>query len=301
MIHVCSIVTLNHVDKALAMFNSMLEYQECFLHLLIVDGQPNHTLSFKNVKIYHLEQLANHPTCGRAIRQIMAKHGRPPIEAPSIISQRDYLRWALKPVFVLSLIEYETVVYCDCDLYFYNDFKFLVDDGSKHSISLSPHWRTIYHSTNDEWRYNFRHGLYNGGFFIATKEGTPILEWWSDMCATECSADNPDTYVDQRYLDVVPLYFDNVCVIHHKGCNVAAWNRQYLERQTTNDGIVQVSGQDIIFIHYSPITITDILNEKDEYLTRHWQKYKEALLEIRTYLLRNNQQHMISCKIGDII
>jgi hypothetical protein len=160
-------------------------------------------------------------------------------------------------------------------------------------MMVSPHWRNIYHSTTHEWRFNFEHGLYNSGFFIITRKGKTILDWWTEMCNHECTASSHYTYVDQRYLDIVPLYFPDVRIIQHKGCNVAAWNHQYLPR-TISDETVLVAGQPIIFIHYSPVTITTIESGTDHHLTNHLQQYFNTLKETRILLLREQHQAMVS-------
>lgn len=293
MIYISSIVTLDHVDKALTMFGSMCEHQECFLHLLIVDNHQQ-TLNLKNVQLYKLDDLINHQTFGKDVRAAVARHNHAPPDRPTIIAPKDYVRWALKPIFANILLEqHESIVYCDSDLFFYNDYKFLIDDAADCSMLVSPHWRNIYHSTTHEWRFNFEHGLYNGGFFLVTRKGKRILNWWTEMCNHECTASSPTTYVDQRYLDVVPLYFPDVQTIMHKGCNVAAWNHQYLPR-TAQNGTVLVADNPIIFIHYSPITIATIKSGIDHYLTNHLRQYYEALAETRAFLLRGQHQTMIS-------
>lgn len=295
MINVACIVTKKYVERALTMFNSMLGFRDdMHLHILIVNSKKESThLNFKNVSIYHLYDYYDHPKHGLAYRCTVAQHGlyKP---SPELISRYDYLRWALKPVFVNILLEdYDKVFYCDNDLHFYNDFSFLDELSDHKTMCVSPHWRTIRHNIDGEWEYNYKHGLYNGGFFIVTKAGQPILNWWSEMCIHRCTADNDPTYVDQKYLDVVPLYFDNVEIIRHKGCNVAAWNLTYSRRQLKN-GKVMCGGDDIVFIHYSPVTIKNIENGKDHLLLNHYNEYKSAIIHTRTEMVRNQMSEFIN-------
>ncbi len=276
------------------MFASMHEYRDSFLHLLVINRGAQLDLGLQNVKLYSLEDLQRHPIRGREVSNIVGKHGIWTADRPSNIHHQDYLRWALKPVFANILLErHDHIFYCDCDLYFYQDWQFLVDECKPYSMALSPHWRTIYQTTNQEWKYNFEHGFYNGGFFSVTKSARPILDWWSDSCLTECSASSKTTYVDQRYLDAVPIYFDNIHIIKHKGCNVAAWNHTYLTREVV-DGQVLVNGDPIIFIHYSPVTKRTIETCIDDHLSHHYEQYQKSLLETRSYLTDCNQAAMIS-------
>lgn len=294
MINVASIVTQGYVERALTMFNSMYRFRDdCHLDLLVVTGSKEDTLiNLKNVRIHHVSDYYDHPKHGPVYRLTIANHSDIVEDRPTLIALNDYLRWSLKPLFVNILLErYEKVFFCDHDLYFYNDFSFLDELSTGKSICLSPHWRNIYPTVENEWEYNFRHGLYNGGFFITTHKGQPILDWWAEMCANRCTADEKDsTYVDQKYLDVVPLYFEDVESIVHKGCNVAAWNRTYLKRLMKNNELT-VNGDPIIFIHYSPVTMKHIEHGIDPLLMDHYNEYKGAMLETRIELIRNDLSH----------
>ena len=283
MFNIATIITADHLDKAYTMYKSMNEFNHCRLHVLIVDSQPN-DMSPPNldgeISFYKVEDLFGNYTTGAINRLIYTKYSTPPKNRPTIISKYDYLRWALKAGFVhylLSVLGNDLVIYCDSDLYFYNDYSSIVEYAQGKSITLSPHWRTIYTTPLNEIEYNFKHGLYNGGFFIATKEAISILEWWAERCCVECSASSNYTYVDQKYFDLVPLYFDNVGIIMGKGCNVAAWNFSYLKR-SIKDGDILVEGDKIIFIHYSPITIKYIDDGIDVLLAGHLKKYRDNLM-----------------------
>jgi len=297
-VHIATIITLNHYDKALTMFASANRFRDCHLHILIVDRfhEDISTPSDPNITVYRPNDISEGP-CGRINRISLAKYREPDLSRPSLISQFDYLRWSLKPGFVSFLHQqHDTVMFCDSDLFFYNDFSEMLEKTKESSFIVSPHWRTIHTIITDELQYNFRHGLYNGGYFIATKQAEEILLWWAERCCVECSATSETTYVDQKYLDLVPLYFDNVHIIRHKGYNVAAWNAYYLPR-TEENGEILVAGYPIIFIHYSPITICWIRQGLDLKLAEHLREYDAALLEQRMILLRKNFENLISEKI----
>lgn len=301
MINVASIVTRGFVERALTMFESMYQYRDdCHLDLLVINRNKEDTMiNLKNVTLHHVSEFYDHPEYGNIYRLIIANHSRVVKNRPKLISHNDYLRWSLKPVFVNILLEkYDRVFFCDHDLFFYNNYDFLDEWSADRAICLSPHWRTIYPTVEMEWEYNFKHGLYNGGFFIATRLGRPILDWWSEMCVHKCTANESDaTYVDQKYLDVVPLYYDNVGIIKHKGCNVAAWNRTYLKRGI-KDGQTVVNGYPIIFIHYSPVTIKHISDNIDPLLQQHYREYQDALLDTRTELMRNDLTHFTTGSVA---
>lgn len=294
-IEIASIITTNHCDKAFTMLESMREFRDCHLHLFPVNLTNEELPEHEHVTFYRPEEILDGPL-GTINRLCYARYHNPPRPLPKIISRFDYLRWSLKAGFIRHLLQdHQMIIYADCDLHFYSDFSEIINYATSKSITLSPHWRTIHTTTGKEIDFNFRHGLYNGGFLIATQSGNHILDWWAERCCAECSASSETTYVDQKYLDMLPLYFDNIGIIKHKGYNVAAWNLSYLKR-TIQDDEVLVAGEKIVFIHYSPITVRKIEEGDDFLLADHLREYKSALLKQRTNLYRNKLQHLISEK-----
>lgn len=294
-VHVATIITPNHLDKAYTMLDSLRRFQDAHLHVLVVNAyfEQLETPEHDHVTFYSPNDIFDSPA-GRINRLCFTRYSKPDPDRPPIIAPQDYLRWSLKPGFVLHLLEqYEDVVHCDCDLFFYGDPAEILEYACSKTITLSPHWRTIHSIATDEIQYNFRHGLYNGGFFIATRAAAEILTWWAERCCVECSASSETTYVDQKYLDLVPLYFDHVGIIKHKGYNVAAWNMNFLER-TVKDGKVLVDGDEIVFIHFSPITIKWIESGLDLQLTEHLMEYNEALITQRMSFYRQDKTRFMS-------
>lgn len=300
-LHVATIITPNHLDKAYTMIESMRKFHDCHAHILIV-GAYHKVLkppTIPNTTFYTLDDMFS-GKIGRINSLIFDKYKLPSEDRPPNIAKHDYLRWALKAGFIYKLLESnknnKLYIYCDCDLHFYNDYHEIIDYSSNKSITISPHWRTIHSTVMNEFQYNFKHGLYNGGFFICTHQAMPILEWWAERCCVECSATSNTTYVDQKYLDLVPLYFDNVGIIKHKGCNVAGWNMSYLQRSIKN-GETLVSGQKIIFIHYSKVTVKHIEDGHDKELCWHLSQYKRDLMKQQINFIRQGKQEFISSDI----
>lgn len=298
MYDIATIVTPDYIDRALTMFGSVAEYVDCRLHMLVItSGYENHKYPLhEHVQYYEIKDIINGPS-GRINRLIYHKYKDVDTDdLPEIISKYDYLRWALKPGFIMFLLEHiDQVVFCDNDLFFYNDPSEIFDTCLIKDMTISPHWRAIGNGHTDEMKYNFMHGLYNGGFFSAKKSAINILDWWAESCCVECSADSLHTYVDQKYLDLLPLYFDKqVGILKHTGCNVAAWNRTYLNRAVGDDDQILVGGEKIIFIHYSPVTIDHIDRGLDYLLAQHLLTYKQKLIEVRVGLIRQGMVRFVS-------
>jgi hypothetical protein len=115
-----------------------------------------------------------------------------------------------------------------------------------------------------------------------------FLSWWEDRCLRLGFNDAGNGYfVDQKWTNFVPCYFDKVGIVKHPGCNVAYWNLH--ERRVTakaSEWIVEPDSP-LIFFHFSGIGIDDeegvskhttrsnLLNRPD--LTELFGAYRQAL------------------------
>jgi hypothetical protein len=292
MNHFATVITTDHIDKSLALLESLNTFGEATLHALVIDQLPPATKdihnAFKNFHICSLESLISEPDQG--LGRIITSRYR---------NTADELRWALKPIFIMYLQKkFPTLCYLDCDLYFYDNYQFLIDKLQTQSVILTPHWRDI-SAFNHEYMYNFRHGIYNAGFVGLGPGSESMLTWWAEMCAIECTkSERAYTYVDQRYLDLVPIYFDNVEIIRHYGCNVAGWNTTFLKREREGS-TTTVRGMPIVFIHFSAITMSFIQEGKDNYLYDYYNQYRLTLRQIRQQLLSLGLGECISNSISD--
>jgi hypothetical protein len=170
----------------------------------------------------------------------------------------DKLRWALKPVIMRYLISekgYSSVIYIDNDIYFFDKYNFLFEMLNEHSIILTPHWRNINPESNNEndrlnFRLNFQHGLFNAGFIAVNDRALSFLDWWYKCNCYEMKRDIcSGFYDDQRFLDVVPIYFEGTHILKHFGCNVSEWNENTLARKLDIDKYL-INGMPLVFMHF---------------------------------------------------
>ena len=77
-----------------------------------------------------------------------------------------------------------------------------------------------------------------------------FLSWWSERLRRECRIAFEDgLFVDQRWIDFVPSYFDHT-VLLDQGYNVAYWNLYERELKLGANGY-EVNGGPLRFFHYS--------------------------------------------------
>ncbi|MCS7029618.1 MAG: hypothetical protein NZ519_12725, partial [Bacteroidia bacterium] len=74
-----------------------------------------------------------------------------------------------------------------CDLYFYNDYQFLLNELDTYNIILTPHWRNSNPNLHiDKSHEHFEHlffaGLFNAGFIGCNQHAKHMIEWWAACC-----------------------------------------------------------------------------------------------------------------------
>ncbi|MBI5503434.1 MAG: hypothetical protein HY899_01425 [Deltaproteobacteria bacterium] len=96
-------------------------------------------------------------------------------------------------------------------------------------------------------------GVYNAGFIgVTDTPGTRrFLAWWQSRVYANCRHEvAAGLYYDQRWLDLVPVFFDDVSILRDPTCNVAHWNLP--ERAVRlDDETFMVDGRPCRFFHFS--------------------------------------------------
>jgi hypothetical protein len=238
LLNFCTISTASYLFKASALADSIMPYN-AILHVLVIDKIP--PLDYPaNIKIYQINDIRN-----EYLERVLSKYGR----------DKDKLRWALKPIFLLYLLDKaECVAYVDNDQYFYSDPTFIFNMLNDSSIILTPHHYQPIPSAEANWfEANFRVGLFNAGFIGASTKAKDALDWWVKCCIYNIKkAYWRGLFDDQKYLDMMPVLFDNVKILKHPGCNLAGWNDYQLI-------------DDLVFIHFAEITLSKFLKPEHSY------------------------------------
>lgn len=168
------------------------------------------------------------------------------------------LNTALKPSWLKRLLDdgYEAVVYWDPDIRLYSPPSPVIEALRQASIVLTPHTVAPLMDGHRPSDIDLlRHGTYNLGF-IAVKDdvdGKAMLDWWEDRCLSHGFSDPVEgVFVDQKWLDLAPSYFENVCILKHRGCNVAYWN---LHERPLNEGSAGMNAGEVplVFFHFSGV------------------------------------------------
>jgi lipopolysaccharide biosynthesis glycosyltransferase len=154
------------------------------------------------------------------------------------------------------------VVYLDPDIYIYNSIAPIDTLMENYSILLTPH---IYSPIPDDGntpteRAFIKYGIYNLGFIALKKtaETERFVKWLMDRLSLYCYSENQlGIYVDQSWINFVPIFFQNVHIVRHFGFNAAYWNLHERTYQLRND-TWYVNEDPLIFFHFSALALNDI-------------------------------------------
>jgi hypothetical protein len=284
----CTIITADFIHYALSLYESLSNYKDLESFYILVADQKisfnNLESKFSAIQILYPEEVCN-DEYGQQIQQKYQTNNM------------DCFRWSMKSVLIKYLLEtgYDQVFFLDPDLYFYNSFDFLSQELEGNSVLLSPHWRA---SNPYDDPANFaillNKGLFNAGFIGVSKAGIPAMEWWAQVCAYECiKAPERGVFDDQAYLNLMPIYFEGVKILRHKGCNVANWNQVECKRTINQDGKVLINNQwEIVFIHFTGSTVNGILSGKDHLLSSHLAQQQASLNKYSSWIPAECQQQL---------
>lgn len=147
------------------------------------------------------------------------------------------------------------VIYLDPDIVLYRSLAHVEEALQIHSIVLTPMFCEAPSQTSLDELVALRHGMFNLGFIALkySEESTRMVNWWKERLRTHCLIDKGrGIFVDQKWVDLVPLLFGEVFVLKHRGYNMAWWN--FSERKLIDlghDFAVNQPDQLLHFFHFS--------------------------------------------------
>lgn len=123
---------------------------------------------------------------------------------------------------------------------------------NEHSIVLTPHLLAPLDGADGVTRELniLQSGVFNIGMLGVSEssEARRFLEWWEDRTYTHCRLDvAAGLHYEQRWVDLVPAYFENVHILRDPGANVGHWNLPEREVQAVADGFAVDGGPGRLF------------------------------------------------------
>ncbi|MCB9256432.1 MAG: hypothetical protein H6579_04825 [Chitinophagales bacterium] len=285
----CTISSFSHLYKSFALADSLAPWGG-HLNILLVDGKTDVGQVPKNVSFFTLDQLD-----GELTKKIIEKYKK----------ESDKLRWSLKSVFLLFLLEKnEQAIYVDNDIHFFGDFRFLFEELAKHPILLTAHNYPRDPEKNQNWlEANFRVGLYNAGFVACNQKAKPSLIWWAKACLYRCEKNYwRGLFDDQKYLDLFPVIEPQTKVLTHLGCNVAEWNSELCYKTEIEGKFFINQKYPLIFYHFNFYSLK-ILGRNHPLFSSYFEALKEHKkdLQINNLIPKENKLDYLKLRIWKIL
>ncbi|MBD1822594.1 glycosyl transferase, group 1 [Cyanobacteria bacterium FACHB-DQ100] len=284
---VCTTITKSHLAYARTLAETLLEYNpDAELYVLLADRLDDaFDPEIEPFKLIQLEALPDQNLIERM------KFYYTPFEFCCALR-------GLLHQYVFETLNAERWIFLDSDVMVCHSLDAIFDQLSDVSILLSPHAETpveIEYAAHEACFLNA--GMYNGGFLglRRTEETYRFINWWKERLIhygfSDLSiADPRGLFVDQLWLNFVPLYFRDFKLLLHPGTNIGHWNFYDRQFEYDGNGSIQVNQQPLLFIHFSgwnlsnPYQISKYsLLPYEEQIDSPWGKmatqYREKLLK----------------------
>ncbi|MBD8490440.1 glycosyl transferase [Echinicola sp. CAU 1574] len=166
---------------------------------------------------------------------------------------------AVKPYYIEYFFnkhgEDTKVYYIDPDIKLYHSLDSLHEHLDQYPIILTPNLTVTPQGVVTGELASLRHGMFNLGFIGLkhSNQSKNFVHWWRDRLRSHCKIDKGrGIFVDQKWVDLAPLFFKGIYTLKHQGCNMAWWN--FSERDLKKDQkgyYVNNADQRLIFFHFS--------------------------------------------------
>ena len=278
-----TICSANYLPYAKALGDSLIEHNSDYtFYIVLLDSysdfdkeyfQPHTIISIEEIQLAELEEMNSRY---------------------SIFE----LSCALKPFvteyFLNKETDVELVCYFDSDILIFNKLSEIENKIKHSSILLTPHISVPFvedgNSPGEETI--LRAGIFNGGFFAVKKtaETFQFLSWWKTRLFKFCYNDAINgLFVDQIWLNYVPVFFNGVHILDNPGYNVAYWNLHQNEVELINETFYVNKNYPLAFYHYSGYDINspEIISKHQNRFTFEtkpeiiplYKKYTESVLK----------------------
>ena len=138
---------------------------------------------------------------------------------------------AAKPWLIARLLDagFDAALFLDPDLLVLGSLAPLVDEVRRRAAVVTPHTPQPPSGPGALAReFNLLHsGIFNGGVlgFTNRAETRRFLAWWRERLDEHCRHDLANgVYYDQRWLDLLPAFVEDVKFLRDPACNTAYWN-----------------------------------------------------------------------------
>jgi hypothetical protein len=184
----------------------------------------------------------------------------------------------------------EKIFYFDPDMAVFNSMTPVADLLDCNSFVLTPHQidpdpATDTQAIRDNELTSLDYGVFNLGFIAVRNdaEGRRFADWWADRLQDWCH-DRLDIglFVDQKWCNLVPCFFDGVKVLRDPGLNMASWNLSQRKLAFSPGGEAQVNGLPLRLYHFTKLgpvgyTMTQRYAGRNSEVFELWWWYRQQV------------------------
>src|SRR5262249_968515 len=280
---VCTIIAKNYLAFARTLAQSFRRFHPDYkVYVLIVDDFETYITSDECFEILKLTDLK--------IPKLQALCFKYDVKELCTAVKARLLEYLLRENSVGRLM------YLDPDILVTGSLAPLFEKLDTFDIMLTPHLDTDYPADGllPDDGYILRAGQFNLGFIAinSSQNAQAFLNWWKPKLDENCVVDLMKGYfVDQKFIDFVPILFENICIERDPGYNVGYWNLHSRKLSRSNDAWRCNDGP-LYFFHFSgytpdgpaissyiPISVARHLLSNRQDLTNLFQTYQRLLLE----------------------
>ncbi len=242
-----TICSHNYLSQALVLADSIVKLNPDYTFYIGIVDEPN----------LKLPALDHKQVCFLYVQEIGLTHFDDLVSRYNIIELNTCVKASFFKYLFKTHPSCSHIHYFDPDIKLFASLISLDQHFDKFNILLTPHITEPIEDDHLEPRENMflNYGIYNLGYIGLRndQESFDLLEWWeSHTLNMGYMRVHQGYFVDQLWMNHVPLFFKGVCILRNKGFNCAPWNIHERRATIAPSGNLLFDDQsELIFYHFS--------------------------------------------------
>ncbi len=213
------------------------------------------------------------------------------------------LNTSVKPYIFDHILKTEPdiqkVVYLDPDIMVFQPLTHLFETLNNFNMVLTPHILTP--SDNNQYvpqESSFlATGIFNLGFIAIkrSEETLCFLNWWKEKLLHQGYARHDmHLFFDQKWINLVPVFFEGVFVEKNRGYNMAPWNLHERILSKKNETFIVNEVEPLIFFHFSSYKTTNPnqVSSCTKYTFETRSDLKDVFQFYHSQLIKNDENNL---------